>query len=58
MYLWREPEEADTGEDGEAEVVLENPQAADDLEDAVFERYDASTGRSASFSLLTKNHGC
>ena len=58
VYLWREPEEVDTGEDGEAEAVLENLQAADDMEDAAFERYDASTARSASFSLLTKNDGC
>ena len=54
VYLWREPDEANTGEDIDPEVVLENPP----VQDANEENYNACTGRTATVSTYTKNEGC
>ena len=45
VYLWREPEQAFTGDDLSAETVLRNPSIQAELGDSAPQTLDLSTGR-------------
>ena len=57
VYLWREPEQAFTGDDLSAETVLQSPSVQEELGDSAPQTLDLSTGR-VDYFLRTRNEGC